>query len=105
MDAETVIALTVVIGTFLLLLSIRLQVGLALLISGGLGILLLLGTEGAISAISSQPFNIAADYTLTIIPLFIVMGVLRSMPALQKQALMQLALCCAASPVARPWHH
>ncbi|RJN31891.1 TRAP transporter large permease [Nesterenkonia natronophila] len=76
MDNETIIALVAVMTSFLFLLALRLHVGLALLASGALGITLLLSMGGALSAISSQPFNVSASYTLTIIPLFILMGVL-----------------------------
>lgn len=75
MTAATVGALSVVLVLFFALLSIRLHVGLALLVSALVGVLILRGTGAAVSTVANQPFSTAADYSLTIIPLFIVMGV------------------------------
>ena len=75
MTAATIGALVVVLVLFFALLSIRLHVGLALMVSALAGVLILRGTGAAVSTVSNQPFSTAADYSLTIIPLFIVMGV------------------------------
>lgn len=75
MTATTIGALVVVLVLFFALLSIRLHVGLALMVSALAGVLILRGTGAAVSTVSNQPFSTAAEYSLTIIPLFIVMGV------------------------------
>lgn len=75
MSGETVVTLVVVLAVFLGLLAIRLHVGLSLMAAGGLGIVLLLSTDAAISTVSNQPYSTSASYTLTVIPLFILMGV------------------------------
>lgn len=75
MTAATIGALVVVLIMFFALLSIRLHVGLALMVSALAGVLILRGTGAAVSTVANQPFSTAADYSLTIIPLFIVMGV------------------------------
>lgn len=75
MTAATIGALVVVLILFFALLSIRLHVGLALMVSALVGVLILRGTGAAVSTVANQPFSTAADYSLTIIPLFIVMGV------------------------------
>lgn len=75
MTAATIGALAVVLILFFALLSIRLHVGLALMVSALAGVLILRGTGAAVSTVANQPFSTAADYSLTIIPLFIVMGV------------------------------
>lgn len=75
MTAMTIGALTVVLVLFFGLLAIRLHVGLALMLSALVGVLILRGTGAGVSTVSNQPFSTAADYSLTIIPLFIVMGV------------------------------
>ena len=75
MTAATVGALAVVLVLFFALLSIRLHVGLALMLSALTGVLILRGTGAAVSTVANQPFSTAADYSLTIIPLFILMGV------------------------------
>lgn len=75
MTTETILALVVVLLTFLGMLAIRLHVGLSLMIAGGLGIVMLLTTDAAVSTLANQPYSTAASYTLTVIPLFILMGV------------------------------
>jgi tripartite ATP-independent transporter DctM subunit len=75
MTAATIGALVVVLVLFFALLSIRLHVGLALMVSALAGVLILRGTGAGVSTVANQPFSTAADYSLTIIPLFIVMGV------------------------------
>lgn len=86
MTAATVGALVVVLVLFFALLSIRLHVGLALMVSALAGVLILRGTGAAVSTVSNQPFSTAADYSLTIIPLFIVMGVFAVRAGLAKAA-------------------
>ncbi|WP_304111756.1 TRAP transporter large permease [Mycolicibacterium bacteremicum] len=75
MTAATIGALIVVLALFFALLAIRLHVGLALMLSALAGVLILRGTGAAVSTVANQPFSTAAEYSLTIIPLFIVMGV------------------------------
>lgn len=75
MTTETIVALIVVLIAFLGLLAIRLHVGLSLMIAGALGIVMLLSTDAALSTVANQPYSTAASYTLTVIPLFILMGV------------------------------
>ncbi|WP_395309545.1 TRAP transporter large permease [Mycobacterium sp. AMU20-3851] len=75
MTAATIGALIVVLVLFFGLLAIRLHVGLALMLSALAGVLILRGTGAGVSTVANQPFSTAADYSLTIIPLFIVMGV------------------------------
>ena len=75
MTATTGIILAGVILLFLGLLAIRLHVGLALMASAFVGVLALRSTGAGVSTVANQPFSTAADYGLTIIPLFIVMGI------------------------------
>lgn len=75
MTATTGAVLAVVLALFFALLAIRLHVGLALMASAFVGVLLLRGTGAGVSTVANQPFSTAADYSLTIIPLFIVMGI------------------------------
>lgn len=76
MTAESVLILTLVLALFLGLLAIRLHVGLSLMLAGFIGVVLMRGTGAAMGTAANQPYSSAADYSLTIIPLFIVMGVL-----------------------------
>ncbi|MBO0676546.1 TRAP transporter large permease [Mycolicibacterium sp. S2-37] len=75
MTATTGVVLVVVLVLFFALLAIRLHVGLSLMASALVGVLLLRSTGAGVSTVSNQPFSTAADYSLTIIPLFIVMGI------------------------------
>ncbi|WP_197375671.1 TRAP transporter large permease [Mycolicibacterium baixiangningiae] len=75
MTATTGVVLIVVLLLFFALLAIRLHVGLSLMASAFVGVLLLRGTGAGVSTVSNQPFSTAANYSLTIIPLFIVMGI------------------------------
>lgn len=75
MSSENLIALIAVIVAFLLLLSVRFHVGLSLMLAGFVGIIMLRSMDAAVSTVANQPFSSAADYSLAIIPLFIVMGV------------------------------
>lgn len=76
MSPESTIALLVVIVAFLGLLALRLHVGLSLMIAGLLGIIMLRSLDAAVSTIANQPYSTSASYSLTIIPLFILMGTL-----------------------------
>ncbi len=76
MTTETVFILLLVLVLFLGLLSVRLHVGLSLMLAGLVGVVLLRSMGAAVSTAANQPYSSAADYSLTIIPLFIVMGVL-----------------------------
>lgn len=75
MTLTTGLILLVVLLLFFALLAIRLHVGLSLMASALVGVLLLRGTGAGVSTVANQPFSTAADYSLTIIPLFIVMGI------------------------------
>ncbi len=75
MTATTGVVLLVVILLFFALLAIRLHVGLSLMASAFVGVLLLRGPGAGASTVANQPFSTAAEYSLTIIPLFIVMGI------------------------------
>ncbi|MGO1509971.1 MAG: TRAP transporter large permease subunit [Actinomycetaceae bacterium] len=75
MSAENLFALACVLVVFLALLAIRFHVGLPLMLAGMVGIVMLRTTDAAVSTVASQPFSASADCSLTIIPLFMLMGV------------------------------
>ncbi|TSD62191.1 TRAP transporter large permease [Aeromicrobium piscarium] len=76
MTVDSIVTLVLVIVLFLGLLAVRLHVGLSLMLAGLAGVVVLRGTGAAVGTAANQPYSTAADYSLTIIPLFIVMGVL-----------------------------
>ncbi|NUL45333.1 TRAP transporter large permease [Cellulosimicrobium funkei] len=69
-----VVVITVVL--MIALLAIRVPVGFSLGISGGIGLVLLQGTDYATNTLGSVPYANTATFTLTIIPMFILMGML-----------------------------
>ncbi|WP_067597238.1 TRAP transporter large permease [Nocardiopsis listeri] len=75
MTAATLFIVIAVLVLFLGLLAIRFHVGLSLMVAGLVGVVLMRGTDAAVSTAANQPFSTSADYSLTIIPLFILMGV------------------------------
>lgn len=75
MTAGTLFIVIAVLALFLGLLAIRFHVGLSLMLAGMIGVVLMRGTDAAVSTAANQPYSTAADYSLTIIPLFILMGV------------------------------
>lgn len=75
MTATTAVVLIIVLLLFFALLAIRLHVALSLMAAAFVGVLMLRGTGAGLSTVANQPFSTAAEYSLTIIPLFIVMGV------------------------------
>ncbi|MFD6098366.1 TRAP transporter large permease [Nocardiopsis flavescens] len=75
MTGGTILILVAVFAVFLGLLAIRFHVGLSLMLAGLLGVVLMRSTGAAVSTAANQPYSTAADYSLTIIPLFILMGV------------------------------
>lgn len=76
MTPDNIIALGIVLASFLGLLAIRFHVGLSLMLSGLIGVAFLRSTDAAISAVTNAPYTTSFNYSLVIIPLFILMGVL-----------------------------
>jgi tripartite ATP-independent transporter DctM subunit len=60
------------------LIMLRVPVGIALGVTGFLGYAALDGWHRAIIALSSTPFDLTDKYSLTVVPLFILMGVVAS---------------------------
>ena len=64
------------VGVFvmLLLLALRMPIGLAMLLVGGVGFAILNGPGPALMALGTYPYSYAAYYDLAVIPLFVLMG-------------------------------
>ena len=71
--SETLIGLTGIAALFLCLIA-RLPVGMALLVVGFAGIWAISGQRAAIATMSSETFSSVSAYSLSIIPLFVLMG-------------------------------
>lgn len=57
-----------------LLLAMRMQIGFSMAVVGFLGFTILTSFEPSFSILGMEPFKIGATYSLTVIPLFILMG-------------------------------
>ena len=68
-----------IIGLFFVLLFLGLPVAASMCIVGILGIWLLSGSGSALNIAGTMPFSSAAEYTMTVMPLFIVMGTFASL--------------------------
>ena len=63
-------------GVMLVLIGLRMPVGLALFVTGSVGYVALIGWVPFIAYLKTTPFYLFSDYTLSVIPLFILMGAL-----------------------------
>jgi tripartite ATP-independent transporter DctM subunit len=65
-----------IIGIFFLflLLALRMQIGFSMALVGFLGFAVLSSVNSSFSIMGMEPFKIGAGYSLTVIPLFILMG-------------------------------
>jgi C4-dicarboxylate transporter DctM subunit len=77
----------------LVFIAIRMPIGLAMLTAGSLGYIYLTGLPVYLNYIKSTPYHLFANYTLSVIPLFILMG------ALAERSGLSTALFKAASGV------
>jgi C4-dicarboxylate transporter, DctM subunit len=58
----------------LVLIGLRMPVGLAMLVTGSVGYVYFTGWSAFLSYMNSTPFYLFSNYTLSVIPLFILMG-------------------------------
>lgn len=61
-------------GVMLALMALRLPIGLAMLVVGSAGYIQLNGLDPFLNYIRTTPYQIFANYTLSVIPLFVLMG-------------------------------
>lgn len=62
----------------LLLFAFRMSIGLAMLMVGFLGYIYIVGTQAGLSKLGVDPFATASFYSLSVIPLFVLMGMFLS---------------------------
>ena len=79
-------ALIGVVGILALfgLLAIRMPVGIAMMLVGFVGIAVMNGWPAALATLGSEPFVIASNFELMIIPMFVLMGNLASMSGMSR---------------------
>ena len=56
------------------LLTLRMPIGIAMLLVGSVGFAILNGPQQALMALGTYPYSYAAYYDLAVIPLFVLMG-------------------------------
>jgi C4-dicarboxylate transporter DctM subunit len=61
-------------GAMLVLIALRMPVGLAMLVTGSAGFVYFSGWSAFFSYMNTTPFYLFSNYTLSVIPLFILMG-------------------------------
>ena len=61
-------------AVMLALMALRLPIGLAMMLVGGVGYIQLNGLDPFLNYIRTTPYQIFANYTLSVIPLFVLMG-------------------------------
>jgi len=72
------------IGLLMLLIALGCPIGLAMIIIGAGGFAAIVGIEPAINILETGAFETASNYSLTLIPLFLLMGNLISQSGLSK---------------------
>ncbi|MGO2112239.1 MAG: TRAP transporter large permease [Pseudoclavibacter sp.] len=70
----TTAAIIVALGLLVVLLAIKMPVALSLGLSGAVGLLMLEGFGYTTNVLGSTPFSTTATFSLTIIPMFVLMG-------------------------------
>lgn len=60
----------------MVLLMLRVPVGAAMAVSGALGIYALVGRSGFANSLGELPYNSTASFTLTVLPMYILMGIM-----------------------------
>ena len=81
----------------LALMALRMPVGLAMLACGSIGYVLLNGLMPFLAYIKSTPYHLFSNYTLSVIPLFILMG------AFAERSGLSQALFAAANALVGHW--
>jgi len=68
--------LTGIIGwvSLFVLIALKMPIGLAMALTGILGVVFLSGVEPAFGIIATVPFASVSTYTLAVVPLFVLMG-------------------------------
>lgn len=73
---ETATIVVLVLGVLSVLLLLEVPVAFALVGSGSLGLVMLRGPQVAGATLASIPFQSVASYTLSVVPMFVLMGML-----------------------------
>lgn len=72
------------IASLFILLAIRMPVGIVMMLIGGIGVWAINGSQAALATLGSEPFVIASNFELLIIPMFVLMGNLASISGMSR---------------------
>ncbi len=72
------------IGALFVLLALRIPVGIVMMVIGAVGIWVLNGWQAAMATLGGEPFVIASNFELLIIPMFVLMGNLASISGMSR---------------------
>ena len=72
-------------GVCLLLVALRMPVAVAMFVVGGFGFASLAGWSAFLNLLNTAPFGKVSSYTLTVLPLFLLMGQLATRAGLSRQ--------------------
>ncbi|MDE0488031.1 MAG: TRAP transporter large permease subunit, partial [Gammaproteobacteria bacterium] len=61
-------------GVCLLLIALRMPVAIAMFVTGGFGFASLAGWSAFLNLLNTVPFGRVSSYTLSVLPLFLLMG-------------------------------
>lgn len=73
------------VGVLLALILLRIPVAVALGVVGGLGYAVLDGWRGAYLVLGQTPYDLASAYSLSVLPLFILMGMVASQSGMARE--------------------
>lgn len=90
--------ITLVMAMLIILLAFEVPVALALAFSGGAGLVALKGFGYADNMLGSVPFTTTSSFSLTIVPMFILMGVLAVKARVAEQVFKVAAHVCRRIP-------
>ena len=95
---------TAVIGfaAMLVLIGLRMPVGLAMLLTGSVGYVSFMGVAPFLSYMKTTPYHLFANYTLSVIPLFILMGRSPSDPGFRRTSSALPRACSDGARAASP---
>ena len=72
------------IAALFILLALRMPVGIVMMLIGGVGVWAINGSKAALATLGSEPFVIASNFELLIIPMFVLMGNLASISGMSR---------------------
>ena len=72
------------IAALFILLALRMPVGIVMMLIRGVGVWAINGSKAALVTLGSEPFVIASNFELLIIPMFVLMGNLASISGISR---------------------